>query len=79
VVPVLDPGVEECTVYLPRGEWVDPWTGDELVGPTVTTCAAPIDRIPVYVAARSAAALAPLFETDDVPQNNSLESMEVSN
>jgi alpha-glucosidase (family GH31 glycosyl hydrolase) len=77
VAPVVEPGVEECTAYLPRGRWVDPWTGDELVGPAVVTRPAPIDRIPVYVAARSAAALVALFdadrEADSVPT-----SMEVS-
>jgi alpha-glucosidase (family GH31 glycosyl hydrolase) len=77
VAPVVEPGVEERTAYLPRGRWVDPWTGDELVGPAVVTRPAPIDRIPVYVAARSAAALVALFdadrEADSVPT-----SMEVS-
>lgn len=78
VAPVVEPGAEECRVYLPRGEWVDPWTGEELAGPTVTTRAAPIDQIPVYVTARSAAELAVLFESDDAVQQNALKSMEVS-
>jgi alpha-glucosidase (family GH31 glycosyl hydrolase) len=72
VAPVVEPGLEESTAYLPRGRWVD-----ELVGPAVVTRRAPIDRIAVYVAARSADALVALFdaggEADSVPT-----SMEVS-
>ena len=79
VAPVVEPGTKECSVYLPRGEWVDPWTGEEYVGPTVTTRPAPIDQIPVYVAARSATALAGLFVSDHAVQHNALESREVSN
>jgi alpha-glucosidase (family GH31 glycosyl hydrolase) len=78
VAPVVEAGVEERSVYLPRGEWVDPWTGDDLVGPMVTTRAAPIDQIPVYITVRAAAALAHLFEGDDEALHNALESREVS-
>jgi alpha-glucosidase (family GH31 glycosyl hydrolase) len=78
VAPVVERGVDECSVYIPRGTWVDAWTGDELVGPIVETRAAPIDRIPVYVAARSAAALTRLFEADADARRPALESLEVS-
>jgi alpha-glucosidase (family GH31 glycosyl hydrolase) len=79
VAPVVEPGVEERRLYLPRGEWVDAWSGEDFVGPTVTTSAAPIDRIPVYIAARSAAALVPLFVSGDARLHNALESVEVGN
>src|SRR5258706_14432640 len=69
--------VAEQNVYVPRGDWVDAWTGEELVGPTVATRPAPIDRIPVYIAARSAATLTVLFERDTDAQHRALESMEV--
>jgi alpha-glucosidase (family GH31 glycosyl hydrolase) len=78
VAPVVEPGVDECSVYIPSGTWVDAWTGDELVGPRVETRAVPIDRIPVYVAARGAAALTGLFEGDADARRPALESMEVS-
>jgi alpha-glucosidase (family GH31 glycosyl hydrolase) len=80
VAPVLEPGAEEQDVYLPRGEWVDPWSGERINGPTVVTRPAPIDRIPLYVSASSAAALVPLFADEDegrAPRADR-ESMEVS-
>jgi len=61
VAPVLEPQAESLRVYLPPGEWVDPWTGDELVGPTIVRRPAPLDEIPVYVSARNASTLAALF------------------
>jgi alpha-glucosidase (family GH31 glycosyl hydrolase) len=64
VAPVVEPGAESVRLYLPRGEWVDPWTGDELVGPAIVTRAAPLEEIPVYVTARSASTLAALFDEE---------------
>jgi 1,3-alpha-isomaltosidase len=61
VAPVVEPGTEEQHVYLPDGEWIDPWTRETFSGPTVVTCEAPVDRIPVYVAARGASTLVDLF------------------
>jgi alpha-glucosidase (family GH31 glycosyl hydrolase) len=78
VAPVVEPGVEECPVYLPRGEWVDAWTGQELIGPAVVTRPAPIDEIPVYLAGRHADALLAVFESGSALKHNALESMEVS-
>ncbi|HEY8724001.1 MAG TPA: TIM-barrel domain-containing protein [Gaiellaceae bacterium] len=80
VAPVIEPGAEEQRVYLPRGEWVDPWTDDELIGPTVVTRPAPLDRIPVYVSLSGAAMLAPLFKDEGEGRvlHAGRESMEVS-
>jgi alpha-glucosidase (family GH31 glycosyl hydrolase) len=80
VAPVLMPGAEEQRLYLPRGEWTDPWTGEELVGPIVITRPAPLDRIPVYVSASVAATLEPLFNNEDDGRivRADRESMEVS-
>jgi alpha-glucosidase (family GH31 glycosyl hydrolase) len=64
VAAVVEPGAESVRVYLPRGEWIDPWTGDELVGPAIVTRAAPLEEIPVYVTARSASTLAALFDEE---------------
>jgi alpha-glucosidase (family GH31 glycosyl hydrolase) len=49
VAPVTEPGVRERDVYLPPGEWIDPWTRDRLRGPAVVERAAPIDEAPIYV------------------------------
>jgi alpha-glucosidase (family GH31 glycosyl hydrolase) len=65
VAPVIEPGAEEQRVYLPPGEWIDPWTGEELSGPAVVTRPAPLDRIPAYVSSSGAAMLATLFLDED--------------
>ncbi|WP_166354716.1 TIM-barrel domain-containing protein [Phytoactinopolyspora limicola] len=48
VAPVVDPGVTSWDTYLPGGEWVDAWTGQELSGGSVVTREVPIDEVPVY-------------------------------
>jgi alpha-glucosidase (family GH31 glycosyl hydrolase) len=70
VAPVIEPGAEEQRVYLPAGEWVEPWTSEEIAGPVIVARPVPLEEVPVYVSARSAATLVPLF--------NDEESMEVS-
>jgi alpha-glucosidase (family GH31 glycosyl hydrolase) len=77
---VIEAGAEEQRVYLPRGKWIDPWTGEELAGPAVVARPAPVDRIPVYVIASSATALVPLFNDEDEGRavRAVRESMEVS-
>jgi alpha-D-xyloside xylohydrolase len=50
VAPVLEPGVEERSVYLPDGaEWSDAWTGERHDGGTRITAAAPLHHIPVFL------------------------------
>jgi 1,3-alpha-isomaltosidase len=61
VAPVTEEGARVWPVYLPDGEWVDPWTGATHRGRAVVERAAPLDRIPVFVTAARAGALAPLF------------------
>ena len=48
VAPVVEPGVEQWPVYLPRGPWTDAWTGEVLAGGRVVRRGVPIDRIPVF-------------------------------
>lgn len=62
VAPVTEPAAESVRLYLPQGAWVDPWTGQKLVGPAIVEREAPLDEIPVYVAARHAASLVGLFD-----------------
>ncbi|MBA3875853.1 MAG: glycoside hydrolase family 31 [Anaerolinea sp.] len=61
VAPVTEPGVASWQVYLPEGGWVDAWTGEPIRGPRVIEREAPLDQIPVYVAAGEAESLLPLF------------------
>ncbi len=53
VAPVLDEGAVARTVPLPRGRWIDFWTGEQVEGGGEVTAAAPLGRIPVWVRAGS--------------------------
>ncbi|GAA2953687.1 glycoside hydrolase family 31 protein [Microbacterium schleiferi] len=56
VAPVLEPGVESWSVYLPEGRWRDAWTGAEHAGSQSIIARASIDQVPVFVRAESEAA-----------------------
>ena len=47
VAPVVKPGAETRTLYLPKGEWVHLWSGERCVGGDVTV-AAPMGFPPVF-------------------------------
>jgi alpha-glucosidase (family GH31 glycosyl hydrolase) len=49
VAPVLEAGAREREVDLPRGDWIDYWTGQELAGGGEVVADAPLGRIPVWV------------------------------
>jgi alpha-glucosidase (family GH31 glycosyl hydrolase) len=49
VAPMLDQGARERRVYLPRGEWLDFWTGEPVAGGRDAVTPAPLDRIPMWV------------------------------
>jgi alpha-glucosidase (family GH31 glycosyl hydrolase) len=49
VAPVLEEGADAREVYLPRGDWIDFWTGEHVRGGRELTAAAPLDCIPVWV------------------------------
>lgn len=53
VAPVLEEGATERRTYLPRGEWLDWWTGERLEGGRWIDAEAPLNRIPVWVRAGS--------------------------
>ena len=65
VTPIYGPGETSRMVYLPEGEWFDWHTGEHLnsAGEWIKADA-PLDRIPVYVAAGS---VIPMLES--APQN----------
>ncbi|MCU0526425.1 MAG: DUF5110 domain-containing protein [Elainella sp. Prado103] len=58
--PVLRPGVEYRSVYLPAGIWFDWWTGESFPGETHILAAAPLERMPLYVRAGSIIPMAPI-------------------
>jgi hypothetical protein len=49
VAPVLEADASEREVDLPRGDWIDFWTGAEVAGGGEVVAAAPLGRIPVWV------------------------------
>ena len=49
VAPVLEAGAHEREVDLPRGDWIDFWTGEPVAGGGEVVAAAPLGRIPVWV------------------------------
>jgi alpha-glucosidase (family GH31 glycosyl hydrolase) len=51
VAPVLDDGAREREVMLPRGEWIESWSGHRVKGGHEVTVPAPLQRIPVWVRA----------------------------
>jgi alpha-glucosidase (family GH31 glycosyl hydrolase) len=53
VAPVLDDGAREREVALPRGEWIETWSGDRVSGGSEIVVEAPLERIPVWVRAGS--------------------------
>jgi alpha-D-xyloside xylohydrolase len=59
VAPVLREGVTARAVYLPAGAWTDYWTGARATGPGWVHAAAPVMRIPLFVADGSSLVLPP--------------------
>ncbi len=49
VAPVLDDGAREREVPLPRGEWIETWSGRLVRGGGEVLAPAPLERIPVWV------------------------------
>ena len=53
VAPVLEKGAQARAVRLPPGAWVDLWSGARFEGDRTVLMPAPLERIPVFVAADS--------------------------
>lgn len=49
VAPVVEQGQTSRQVYLPKGEWVDFWSGVEYSGKTTILVDAPLDKLPLFV------------------------------
>jgi alpha-glucosidase (family GH31 glycosyl hydrolase) len=49
VAPVLDEGARSREVALPRGDWIEAWSGDRVRGGSEVIAPAPRDTIPVWV------------------------------
>jgi len=51
VAPVLDAAADSWELYLPAGDWVDAFTGENVDGGRTITRPTPLDELPVYVRA----------------------------
>jgi alpha-glucosidase (family GH31 glycosyl hydrolase) len=49
VAPVLDEGAHEREVAVPRGEWIETWSGEHVHGGGEVVVEAPLNQIPVWV------------------------------
>jgi len=62
VAPVLDEGAREREVALPRGDWIETWSGNCVRGGHEIVVPAPLDRIPVWVRSGSIVVTYPASE-----------------
>ena len=62
VAPVVEPGVTQRDVYLPRGVWYEYHTGKLIDGSRTVTADAPLERIPVYVRAGKVIPMWPVMQ-----------------
>lgn len=51
VAPVLDDGAREREVLLPRGDWIEAWSGRRVRGGVEVVAPAPLHQIPLWVRA----------------------------
>lgn len=61
VAPVVEQGASTRSLYLPKGSWVDYWTGQIMGGGRQITVAAPLEHIPILVRSGS---IVPLISPD---------------
>ncbi len=68
VAPVVQQGVSSRSLYLPKGSWVNYWTGKIVEGGQQVTIPAPLEQIPILVRSGS---ILPLIspETQTLVQN----------
>jgi alpha-glucosidase (family GH31 glycosyl hydrolase) len=53
VAPVLEDGARQRDVALPRGDWIESWSGEVVSGGGEVSAPAPLERVPVWVRAGS--------------------------
>jgi len=59
VAPVLRRDLTSRMVYLPKGTWIDYWTGKRSIGPAMIRADAPLETVPMYVRAGAIIPMAP--------------------
>jgi alpha-glucosidase len=66
IAPILKPDLTSRMVYLPKGRWIDYWTGRTIEGGSMVRREAPLDIVPVFVRAGAIIPMGP--EMDYVGQ-----------
>ncbi|MFC0622545.1 glycoside hydrolase family 31 protein [Kribbella deserti] len=61
VNPVTEAGVTSWSTYLPKGDWIDVWTGEAVRGGRLIERLTPIHELPVYCRAAAWPELAAIF------------------
>jgi alpha-glucosidase/alpha-D-xyloside xylohydrolase len=72
VAPVLEPGAERRTTYLPAGLWWDYWTNQPIMGGRQVTRAVDLETLPLYV---KAGAILPIGPVKQYAQEESSEPL----
>jgi alpha-glucosidase (family GH31 glycosyl hydrolase) len=53
VAPVAHPGATSRTAYLPEGQWIDVWNGQQVTGGKIIERETPVEEIPVWCRAQA--------------------------
>jgi alpha-glucosidase/alpha-D-xyloside xylohydrolase len=69
VAPVVEKGATSRRVYLPRGAWVDFWTGERVTGPATVDRAVDLATMPLYVRAGAVIPLGPVRQYTEEPSD----------
>ncbi len=62
VSPVTTQGATKRTVYLPKADWYDFWTGEKVEGGMRVEADAPLEKLPLFVRAGSIVPMGPAME-----------------
>ena len=73
VAPKVWPFLQPYDVVLPKGDWVNYWTGERLAGGTTIKVDPPVDTLPVYVRAGTIIPQQPVVQNVDETPKGPLE------
>ncbi|CAM3102913.1 TIM-barrel domain-containing protein [Paenibacillus sediminis] len=65
IAPIYRPDTDHRAVYLPAGQWIDYWTGEQHEGGRHILAHAPLDTLPIYVKSGSFITEGPLKQYAD--------------
>lgn len=72
VAPVYEKGAISRSVFLPKGKWINYWSGERLNGNSIRTVRAPINQIPLFVKSGSIIPMRNYASSVDKGNNNTL-------